>query len=453
MKKLLTLLLSFTILFTVSVSNLAFAEEDEPVVYGKSAILIDADTGRILYEKNIDSKIYPASTTKIMTATLVLEKCADKLDEVVTASDVVDTIIGTGASHMGIRPGEQLTVEQLLYGVLVSSANEACDVLAEYVCEGNVETFVNMMNEKAAELEMNDTHFSNTHGFHDDNHYTTARDMAKLTRYAMKNEKFCEIVNTQTYTIPKTNKYNYGDGTRTLSNTSDLIKPNTSAYYKYATGVKTGYTKEAGNCLVASAEKESKNTAVKSKIKFIAATFNSQDDKNQSKKYNDVRSMFEYGFNNYSMISVAMPGEDVGETKITAAKGTDVISAVSSEEISVLLPADTDIEKQIERKYSFDENIKAPIKKGDKIGSAQYVYTNDKTGEKITIATADLIAKTDIEKDIFKVFFGFLKKIFTSPIFVILVVLVVALCVILAVMRNQRKKRRRRFLKNRKYRR
>lgn len=441
------------LLVTMSVSNFVLADTDEPVVYGKSAILMDMDTGRILYEKNIDAQIYPASTTKIMTATLVLEKCGDKLDTVVTASNVVDSIIGTGASHMGIRPGEELTVEQLLYGVLVASANEACDVLAEFVCEGNVEAFVNMMNEKAAELNMTGTHFSNTHGFHDDNHYTTARDMATLTRYAMQNEKFCEIVNTQVYTIPKTNKYNYGDGTRTLSNTSDLIKPNSSAYYKYATGVKTGYTKEAGNCLVASASKESSNTAVKSKINFIAATFNSQDDKNQSKKYNDVRSMFEYGFNNYSMINVASAGEDVGETKITAAKGTDVVSALSSTEVSALLPADTDTEKQIEKKYTFDSDIKAPIKKGDKIGTAEYIYTNIQTGEKTTLATTDLVAKSDISRDIFKVFFGFLKKFFTSAWFIILVILIVVVCVSLSVMRNKRKKRRRRFLKNRKYRR
>ena len=450
-KKIFVLFLAVITIMLSSVSGAVFAEENEPEVYGKAAILMDMDTGRILFGKNIDEKIYPASTTKIMTATLILEMCGDDLGKTVVASDIVDSVIGTGASHIGIRPGEELTVEQLLYAVLVASANEACDVLAQYVCSGSTDAFVELMNQKASELGMENTHFTNTHGFHNDNHYTTARDMATLTRYAMKNEKFREIVKTPSYTIPKTNKYNYGDGTRTLSNTSDLIKPGFAAYYKYATGVKTGYTSEAGNCLVASATKESSNSAVKSNMNFIAATFNSQDEKNVSRKYSDVKNMFEYGFNNFKMISVATPGEDVGETKIFAGKGTDVVSAVSYSEVSALLPSDTDTDKQIEKKYTYFENIKAPIKKGDKIGSAQYIYTNEKTGEKTTLATTDLVAKNDIDKDWFKQFFSFIKKIFTSAFFVVIIIIIIILGIVLSVMRNQRKKRRRKFLKSRKY--
>lgn len=434
-------------------SGATFADEAQPEVMGISAVLMDADTGRILYGKEIDRKIYPASTTKIMTATLIIEAFGDKLDEKVVASDVVETIIGTGASNIGIRPGEEMTVEQLLYAVLLASANEACDVLAEYMCDGDVDKFVELMNEKAAELGMENTHFSNTHGFHDDNHYTTARDMATLAQYAMKNEIFRKIVKTPTYEIPKTNKYTYGDGIRHISNTSDLIKPGFGVYYKYATGIKTGYTSQAGNCLVASATKESTKSATKSEMNLIAATFNSQDSDGSSRKYGDVTNMFEYGFNNFAVMSISVPNEDVGETAVFAGKGTDVVSAVVESEIKALLPVGVDVGKDVKREFSYNENIKAPIKKGEVIGSAKYTYTDPESGEVIELGSVNLVAKAEVEKDFFKQLGSWIKNIVTSWWFVTPIVVIIVGIFVLAYMRSLRKRRRRKFLRNKRYRR
>ena len=156
-------------------------------------------------------------------------------------------------SNLGILSGEELTVEQLLYGLLVHSANDAANVLAEQV-SGSIEAFVELMNTKAAELGMKDTHFVNTHGYHDDNHYTTARDMAKLALYAVQNETFQKIVSTATYDIPPTNKYTK---VRNLSNNNALINPMKGQKYLYspAKGIKTGHTSKAGHCLLSEAEK------------------------------------------------------------------------------------------------------------------------------------------------------------------------------------------------------
>lgn len=446
-KRAFALFLVIISLFSVS----AYADET-PEIFGKSAILIDADTGRVLFSKNPDAKVYPASTTKIMTAILVIENCQDKMGEIVVASEVVNTIIGTGASNIGILPGEEMTVEQLLYAVLLASANEACDVLAEYVSGGNVSEFVSLMNKKAEELGMENTNFVNTHGFHEDNHYTTARDMALLAKYAMQNETFRKIVKTEDYVLPKTNKYTFNGGERILSNTNDIIKPVNSNYYKYATGIKTGYTSQAGNCLVASATKESTKSATKSSMNLIAATFNSQSEDNDSRKNTDVINLFNYGFNNFSMVSVSVPNEEVGEVPVFAGNGADSVTAVVSSEVKALLPSGVDIKTDIKRVCTYLEDVKAPVKKGDKVGTIEYKLIDKKTGEEITVGEADLVAKTDISRNWFKVIFTGLKNILLSPFVVVPVILFFVLVLILIYMRNLRKKKRRRYFKKRRYR-
>lgn len=442
-KKVLAFILTF---FILTVFSCSFVLADEPELFGDAAILIDMDTGRILYEKNIDKKVYPASTTKIMTGILILENYADRLDEVVTAGEIVNSL-GSGASSIGISMGEELTVDQLVHATLIASANEACDVLAEHMC-GNTADFVELMNKKAEELGMENTHFANAHGLHDPNHYTTARDMAVLTKYAMQNEKFREIVKLPTYSIGKTNKYNYGDGTRTLPNTNDLIKPGYSAYYQYATGVKTGYTSEAGNCLVASASKESSKTSTKTEMNLIAATFNSQSESGASRRYNDVKNLFEYGFNNYSIVSVCVPNTDVGEVKVEYGKGADAVTAVTNSEMKTLLPNDINIENDIKKNYTYKENIKAPVSKGDVVGSVEYIYTDSVTGESINLGTADLVAKTSVEKDFFKQAGAVIHKIVFNWFVILLIIVLIVLILVTSFLRQKRKRRRRTYLKS-----
>lgn len=216
---------------------------------GDAAIVIDADTGAILYSKNIEGKEYPASITKIMTVLLALEN--GNLADVVTFSENAVYSIEFGSSHLGLTEGEELTLEQCLYGIMLASANEISNAVAEHI-GGDIDTFVQMMNDKAAQLGCTGTHFVNVHGLHDENHYVTARDMALIMQAAMKNEKFREIISTVEYYYPETNLV---DEKRYFMNHHKMIAEE-GELYDGCIGGKTGYTDEAWNTLVTAAERD-----------------------------------------------------------------------------------------------------------------------------------------------------------------------------------------------------
>ena len=226
-----------------------------PSTYSPSCILMDQNSGKILYSKNANTKMYPASTTKIMTAILTLENC--NLDEVATASHNAVYSIPYSYSVATIQEGEELTIEQLLNVLLIPSANDAAVVLAEHIA-GSVEAFADMMNNKAVEIGCKNTHFVNPNGIHNEDHYSTAYDLALMGQYAMKFDVFKSIVSKTYYALPATAKYDKDD--RKFNTTNDLIKKNYSSsprnyYYEYATGAKTGYTDAAKSCIVATATK------------------------------------------------------------------------------------------------------------------------------------------------------------------------------------------------------
>jgi len=203
---------------------------DDPKSDSPSVILMDFRTGKILYEKNSHEKKYPASITKVMTAIVVLEHC--KLDDVTTVSHNAVYSIEPGYVIANLKEGEELTIDQLLHILLIASANDAAVVLAEYV-SGSVENFSDLMNEKAKEIGCKDTHFINPDGAHDENHYSTAYDLALIGRYAMQNETFRNIVSNTSYNLPATNKYSKND--RLFTTTNSLLTTSSIYYYKYAT--------------------------------------------------------------------------------------------------------------------------------------------------------------------------------------------------------------------------
>ena len=218
-------------------------------IAAEACILIDADTGIILYEKNSHERLYPASITKVLTTLLAVEY--GKFDETVTHSHNAVFGIGYGSSHIGMDEGEEVNFRDALYGILLESANEVCMAIAEHI-DGDVDTFVEHMNTRAKELGAKDTHFANPHGFHDDNHYTTAYDMSLFVRAAVSNPDFLEIFSTVDHTIPATNK----NVERPLHNKDRMMRPTSEYYYENIIGGKTGYTTEAGNTLVTYAGKD-----------------------------------------------------------------------------------------------------------------------------------------------------------------------------------------------------
>lgn len=254
-----------------------------PKVMAETAIVMDMDTEEILYAKGIDEKRAPASTTKILTALLAIEKVP--FETQITFTDEVNNI-EAGSTHIGIKPGETLTMKDCAYAILLASANEVSSGVAEYIGT-TVPTFVDMMNQRAKELGCANTHFVNANGLYDENHYTTARDLAIIAKAAFQNETFREVVKTPYYIVPKTN---ITDEERWLNNHHKMILQG-SEYYEGCLGGKTGYTEKAGNTLVTYAERNGR--------KLVCALL---ADVNVVAQYTDTKALLDYGFDSFQRL-------------------------------------------------------------------------------------------------------------------------------------------------------
>ena len=357
-------------------TSFVFGYSEKPAIQSQAAILIDNKTGKILYSKNENEKMYPASTTKIVTAILTLENC--HLDELVTISYDTVMSIPDGYSSASLQIGEQLTIEQLLQLLLVHSANDAANALAEYV-GGSVESFVSMMNTKTHELGLSHTHFTNTFGMHDENHYTTAQDLATIMKYCIKNETFRKLSGSASCAIPATNKYDI----RRYASTNELILPNNKNYYPYLTCGKTGYTSQAGDCLVSCSYKDN--------LELICVILGGKTIENTSTRFSETKDLYEYGYNNYSIKTLVNTDDVVTQIEIpNATKDTKNLDLLASTSISALLE-NTLSKEEIPFEIKLKENIKAPIEPFDNLGTISYTVDG-------THYEADLIASHSVEK-------------------------------------------------------
>jgi len=259
-------------------------ELDEDQLYAKSAILIEASSGDVIFEKDADAIMYPASTTKILTLLLAL-MMGDK-SQTVYLSETAMYGLQDGDADMDLEVGESIVFEDLLYGTFIRSANEGANLIAETV-SGSQEAFVNTMNEAAQMYGCTSTHFMNANGLHDVNHYTTARDMAKLAQAAMQNDEFRKIAKTYTYSLPASNLHRARVLTHSSRNFFNPSLEENSAYYEYATGIKTGFTNAAGYCFVGSAERNG--------IELISVVFYTTADG----RWSDTKKLMEYGFSQF----------------------------------------------------------------------------------------------------------------------------------------------------------
>lgn len=253
----------------------------------KSCILIETSTNRVAYEKNSEEKIYPASTTKLLTAIITLDHC-NLQDTVIITKDMISNI-PSGYTSAYLKPGEKLTIEQLLNSLLIPSANDAGFALAIHI-SGSIEEFAKLMNEKATEIGCTNSNFTNPSGIHDENHYSTAKDMGIIGLYALRYPQITDIVCKTSYVLQPENSYS-----RKFETTNTLIKSKEKNYYEYATGMKTGFTEPAGACLIASAKKND--------MQFLAVILNAPSADNTA-NYRDLDAinLFEYGFANYQEI-------------------------------------------------------------------------------------------------------------------------------------------------------
>ena len=391
------------------------------VQYAQSALLMDMASGRVLYSKNLDERVYPASTTKIMTAILALEM--GNMDDTVTATYDALKSITLEDSHMGILAGEELTLDQLVKGMLVYSANDAANVIAIHIA-GSMDAFVDLMNQKAQELGMTGTHFVNPCGSHDDNHYTTARDLAILSKYAMKNDQFREIVKMPIYKIPPTNKYSTE---RVLVNTNLFLGTSRSTYYYYppAIGIKTGHTSQAGYCLVSAA------TYNDTELLAIVMNCKNVDTKEQAYSYIDSKALFNFGFDNYTHQPLASVGDIVSDSKVYEAKDDMRVAVTVENDVSALIPSGEGNAEQITTNVDMPEQLQAPIAKGDVLGTVTYSYKG------IEVGSSNLIATNDVERNNILHVFHLVLKVVTSPFFFIPAILLILL---IMYARHQKKK-------------
>lgn len=370
-KKIICMMLSVLCLLQIQPTEVSAAEywPEGPEVQSPAVILMEMSTGTVLYEKNADEQHYPASITKIMTTLLALEN--SELDEVVTFSDeAIDNTEGSGISR---DYGEQMTMEQCLYAVMLSSANECAYAVAEHV-GGTVDHFVEMMNQKAAELGCTNTHFVNPHGLFDENHYTTAHDMALIAKAAYENETFRIITGTARYTIPPTNKH---DEQTDLQNHNEMLYPwQTLKYrYDYCTGGKTGYTNVARSTLVTFAEKDG--------MSLVCVVMQTES----PNQWIDSTDLFNYAFDNFQVFNIAD-----NETRYNTSEAIEVGALNNNKafvdidrDAKIVLPKTTEFSDATSQIVydNIDESV---------VGSITYTYAGREVGR------ADII-RTGVEID------------------------------------------------------
>ena len=374
MKKILIITLSLLLSF----SSIAFSQEVELNLVGEAAILVDYHSKNVFYEKNAYEKMYPASTTKLMTAILAVEH--GNLKDIVKVDSEVISL--TRGSHIALDYDEEIAFEDLLNALLIASGNDSALAIAKHIGGGSIDTFVDMMNHKAEELGAVNTNFTNPHGLHDENHYTTAYDLALITSYAMENELIREISSKSTYTIGPTNKK---DEPRVLLSTNRFLQGNdtvningnlVATKYDYYIGGKTGFTHEANRCLVSMAEKDGR--------KLISVVLKS----NLPNVYGDTIQLFDYGFNNYHLIPLARSNEFIQNVEIENGIYPIVTAIIGSD---FLYPMPLNNSPNVDRIISTYTDLTAPIRRGDIIGSIEFFVGDESLG------STEIIAATDVD--------------------------------------------------------
>lgn len=371
MRRFTSVVLAIMMVF-MSFGMTAFADDKKakgPMeLSSKSAILMDVGSGQILFEKDSHEKLPPASVTKVMTMLLSVEALDSgkiKLDDQVQISERASEM---GGSQIFLEPGETQKVDDLLKGIAVASANDACVAMAEYIA-GSEEEFIGMMNEKAKELGMKDTHFANTNGLPVDDHYTSAHDIALMSKELLKHERITKYLTTWMDQIV-VGKKRVSIG---LANTNKMIK-----HYQGATGVKTGFTQEAKYCLSASAKR--------GETHLVAATLGAPT---TQERFKDASALLSYGFANYESVKLCSKGDTIATLNLDKAEDNKV-NLVAKEDLTALIKKGES--KDFTKKIQVCENIKMPVKKGTKLGTINIYKGSNQVGK------VDLINDKDINK-------------------------------------------------------
>lgn len=395
-------------------------------LYSDAAYLVNTDTSTVIFEKNADKKIYPASITKVMTAIVCLEEMQAKaaqegvsLEEILSSTNVTapryvyDEFVGVNPSTADIRQGETLRMIDLLYALLLPSACEAANIIADYLGDGSIPEFVDKMNRKAAELGAVNTHYENAHGLFDANQVTSAKDTYLITKYAVDTFPiFVTISSTSTYQMPITPQH--PNNNWFILHTNKMMRKGSIYYYPYVQGIKTGSIDEVGKNLVSTASKDGYNYML---VTLAAPAVNENGQAySENHAFTDAKNLYEWAFSTFSLQKVMKEQDIVSEVKVNLASEQDFVTLVAKEDIIVLLPKDTD-SSAIQQNKLLLKNVEAPVKKGETLGKVELRLADD------VIATVDLVALTDIERSALLYTVDVIKKYFSQPLSVVLLIL------------------------------
>jgi len=384
MKAKFSLIYIIILLFTAFYMPVQAFADTEPELTAEAYILMDMKTGQVLAEKNSHARRSPASTTKIMTAIIALENAS--LDTEMTASQNAINSVGYDYVAAGIKPGEIIKLQNLLELMRITSANEAGYIIAENISEnGTVQGYADMMNQKARDLGLTGTHFTNPCGIEDPNHYTTAYDLAVMAREAMQYETFRDIVIKTDIVMPdtnfrKSNEWKAGH----LEYTNKLLKYR-SKYFSKVTGIKTGYTDPAGRCLVSS--------AVNPEDMELIAVVLGADVANSDLVFVESQKLLEYGFANFALQDVVKSGKYIDRVEVADAVESKKVELITDGDITHVLPISAERRNaELTEEKTLNEPFAAPIAQGQVLGKLEYFYKGE------SIGSVNIIAKESIEK-------------------------------------------------------
>lgn len=460
MKKKLILMLSCLVVFTMIFSFPASAAGEDGFTIDfdtncNAIFMKNLDTGTVVFTKNADERIEPASTTKIMTYIVVAENVDDLDGTTVTLTqELKDSLEGTGSSIAFIMVGETMSVYEALNCLMVPSGNDAAVVLADYVGGkvnqetgnpenlSNTDRFVQLMNDKAAELGCTGTHFSNPDGLHDDDHYTTARDMGIMAEHAMDLPRFMDIVSQTVHTVPATNMQEDRD----ISTTNLMMIPYyEDYYYQYVSGIKTGWHDQAGDCIVTTAKADG--------YAYLCVAMGSphvegQDPTPKNGAMIDSKALYRWAFRTFTLKSIVDMEKPLAEVNLNLAWDKDTLLLVPEKDVTSLLPNDVDINSIVVSDVEKPDSVNAPITKGEILGKATLSYANHQ------LATINLVASEDVQRSDLLYYWEGAKNIISSPWFLGIVGLFVLLFIIyliIATIYNRRDRRKRKVKKYRKF--
>lgn len=433
MKKRILVLFIVALLIINSVP-ICFAQGEQqpaPEVTAQSVYMVNTNTGAAVFEKAADEKIYPASLTKLLTLVVASEMITDYSEVITVTKECYDDLV-IGSSSINLKDGEEISLDDIMYAVALASANEAANALALHLC-GSVPEFVDKMNEKAKALGAENSHFANTHGLQNEEHYTTAKDMYLIAKEAFSNETVLNYLSCASHIIEPTNKTSEK---RTLVTTNTLLRKNSELYYKYCRAGKTGTTTPAGYNLVSIAQKGD--------TEFLLVAMHAPKVSGGTNTiFSDSKKLYTWAFESYKSAKILDSTEIITEVEVELSAKGDHLVLIPQQNVYSVVPVDLDV-STLDRHIETEQKIFAPVNEGDVLGTVTL------SGDGVTYATVNIVAANGVERSTV-LYYLYLIEQFFSNIWVRLacVILGVLLIIYIIIMITQNKRRRRKKLSRR----